>query len=71
MPLHPGEVEKGRLIYIVKKEGIGVSETIEDGTVLRKGPAILPVRAYGQPARFSRKSVQSISRIFGIDSTKF
>ena len=71
MPLNPGEVEKGRLIDILRKEGVAISESIEDGTVLQKGPDIFPVRAYGTPARFSKRHVKNIARKFNIDPKKF
>lgn len=74
MPLNPGEVPPSRLMDILKDEGVGVSQVTDGGrieTVLRKGPVILPVRPYGNPARYSRRVVESIAREFNIDIKKF
>jgi len=72
--LNPGEVSSERLIEVVTNEGIGVSQVIDGGrieTVLRRGPHILPIRPYGSPPRYARRTVEAIVRTFNIDIKKF
>lgn len=74
MPLNPGDVPPERLIAVVTAEGVGMSQVVDGGrveTILRKGPSILPIRSYGTPPRYARKTVQAIARTFNIGIDKF
>ncbi len=74
MPLNSGEVPPDQVIDVLKKEGVGVSQVMDGGrleTVLRKGPHILPIRPYGTPPRYRRRTVEAIARTFNIGIDKF